>query len=156
MKTITTYHGRTIEKYNKNHFYKKGDCVLYKTLLYEYVYDTPQYTYNAPFNISPDISFSPIDGRLVWKPIGFISDLIMKQEEECEESGGNHIGNIKADNAVVYGNNTGNIIANGEKSVVVVFGDVIGNIEADQIIHVHDVDKMKIKEALAHVKDRRF
>ena len=80
----------------------------------------------------------------------------MKQEEEHEESCGDHIGNIKADNVVVYGNNTGNIIANGEKSVVVVFGDVIGNIEADQVIHVHDVDKTKIKEALAHVKDRRF
>ncbi len=149
MKTIATYHGRTIEKYNKNHLYEKGDCVFYKTLLYEYVYDTVSH-------ISPDKSFSPITGRLVWKPIGFISDLIMKQKEECEESCGNHIGNIKADNAVVYGNNTGNIIATGEKSVVVVFEDVIGNIEADQVIHVHDVDKTKIKEALAHVKDRRF
>lgn len=149
MKTIATYHGCTIEKYNKNRLYEKGDCVLYKTLLYEYVYDTVSH-------ISPDMSFSPITGRLVWRPIGFISDLIMKQKEECEESRGNHIGNIKADNAVVYGNNTGNIIANGEKSVVVVFGDVIGNIEADQVIHVHDVDKTKIKEALAHVKDRRF
>ena len=149
MKTIATYHGRTIEKYNKNHLYKKGDCVLYKTLLYEYVYNTFS-------NISPDVGFSPTIGLLVWKPIGFISDLIMKQEEEHEESCGDHIGNIKADNVVVYGNNTGNIIANGEKSVVVVFGDVIGNIEADQVIHVHDVDKTKIKEALAHVKDRRF
>lgn len=149
MKTIATYHGRTIEKYNKNHLYEKGDCVFYKTLLYEYIYDTVSH-------ISPDKSFSPITGRLVWKPIGFISDLIIKQKEECEESCGNHIGNIKADNAVVYGNNTGNIIANGEKSVVVVFGDVVGNIEADQVIHVHDVDKTKIKEALAHVKDRRF
>lgn len=149
MKTIATYHGRTIEKYNKNHLYEKGDCVLYKTLLYEYIYDTVSH-------VSPGMGFSPITGRLVWRPIGFISDLIMKQEEEYKENCGNHIGNIKADNAVVYGNNTGNIIANGEKSVVVVFGDVVGNIEADQVIHVHDVDKTKIKEALAHVKDRRF
>lgn len=149
MKTTATYHGCTIEKYNKNHLYEKGDCVLYKTLLYEYVYSTPS-------NISPNTSVSLITGRVIWKPIGFISDLIMKQEEEYKENCGNHIGNIKADNAVVYGNNTGNIIANGEKSVVVVFGDVVGNIEADQVIHVHDVDKTKIKEALAHVKDRRF
>ena len=149
MKTIATYHGRTVEKYNKNHLYKKGDYVFYKTLLYEYVYDTP-------FNIPPNISFSPITGRLGWKPIGFISDLIIKQEEEYKENCGNHIGNIKADNVVVYGDNTGNINATGEKSVVVVFGDITGDIKADQVIHVHDVDKTKIKEALAHVKDRRF
>lgn len=149
MKTVATYCGRIVEKYHRDHLYKKGDCVIYETLLYEYVYSTPS-------NISPNTCFSPITNRLVWRPIGSISDLIMKQEKEHKESCGNHIGNIKADNAVVYGNNTGNIIANGEKSVVVVFGDVVGNIEADQVIHVHDVDKTKIKEALAHVKDRRF
>lgn len=149
MKTIATYYGRTIEKYHRDHLYKKGDCVFYKTLLYEYVYNTSS-------NISPDTCFSSITNRLVWKPIGFISDLIMKQEEEYKESCGNHIGNIKADNVVVYGDNTGNINATGEKSVVVVFGDITGNIQADQVIHVHDVDKTKIKEVLAHVKDRRF
>lgn len=149
MKTVATYCGRTIEKYDKNHLYKKGDCVLYKTLLYEYVY-------RIPSNIPPNTSVNLIAGRVIWKPIGFISDLIMKQEEEYKEGCGNHIGNIKADNVVVYGDNTGNINATGEKSVVVVFGDVVGNIQADQVIHVHDVDKTKIEEALAHVKDRRF
>lgn len=139
METVLKYHGHTIYPYNYKDIYCKGDYVLYCGYLFQSIVD---------FNVR-EPSFSSKG----WATIGPVNLPVKNSDKnEC----GNHIGNIKADNAVVYGNNTGNIIANGEKSVVVVFGDVVGNIEADQVIHVHDVDKTKIEEALAHVKDRRF
>ena len=139
---MLTYQGHPVREYDYSFFYSINDYVIYNERLYKSLYSNN-------FRHIPKSSF-------FWEEIGKINDDKQEKENRITKNCGNHIGNIKADNAVVYGNNTGNIIANGEKSVVVVFGDVVGNIEADQVIHVHDVDKTKIKEALAHVKDRRF
>lgn len=147
MKTMLTYQGHPVREYSYSFFYSIDDYVIYNEKLYRSLY-------------SNNFRHIPESSSFFWEEIGClnkkINDNRQKKENVTIKVSGDRIGNIKADNAVVYGNNTGNIIANGEKSVVVVFGDVVGNIEADQVIHVHDVDKTKIKEALAHVKDRRF
>lgn len=143
MKTMLTYQGHPIREYSYSFFYSINDYVIYNERLYKSLHS------NNFRNIPEYSSF-------FWEEIGKVNDNKQKKENITIKTCGNHTGSIKADNVVIYGNNTGNINATGEKSVVVVFGDVVGSIEADQVIHVHDVDKTKIKEALAHVKDRRF
>lgn len=140
---MLTYQGHPVREYSYSFFYSINDYIIYNGRLYRSLYS------NNFRNIPKYSSF-------FWEEIGKINNDKQEKENEMTKDCGNHIGNIKADNVVVYGDNTGNINATGKKSVVVVFGDITGNIQADQVIHVHDVDKTKIKEALAHVKDRRF
>lgn len=129
------YCGHKITPYDYYKLYKEGDCVQFNDKFYQCrVCNMMRYPYAHTY---------------YWQPIPE-----EEQKDEMKIVHGNNIGNISDNNVVIYGNNTGNIITTGEKSVVVVFGDVVGDIRADQVIHVHDVDKTEIKEALAHVKNR--
>ena len=70
-----------------------------------------------------------------WEECGSYNDDSDKKSTTIKVNN-DRIGDIKADNVVIYGNHTGNISAPGEKSIVVIFGDVTGDITANQVIRL--------------------
>lgn len=129
------YRGHKITPYDYYRLYKEGDCVQYNDKFYQ-------------CRIC-NMMYYPYAHAYYWQPIPE-----EEQKDEMKIVRGDHVGSIFGNNVVIYGDSNGNIVAKGEKSVVVVFGDIAGDVKADQVIHIHDVDKAKIKEALAHVKNR--
>jgi len=79
-----------------------------------------------------------------WEECGSYNDDSDKKATTIKVNN-DRIGDLTADNIVIYGNHTGDISANGEKSVVVVFGDVTGDITANQVIRLDNSDSKAVK-----------
>lgn len=77
----------------------------------------------------------PPSESIWWKECGSYNDDSDKKSTTIKVNN-DRIGDLTADNIVIYGNHTGDISANGEKSVVVIFGDVTGDITANQVIRL--------------------
>lgn len=87
---------------------------------------------------------TPPSESMWWKECGSYNDDSDKKTTTTKVNN-DRIGDIKADNVIIYGNHTGNISAPGEKSVVVIFGDVTGDITANQVIRLDNSDSEAVK-----------
>lgn len=119
----------SIKDWEKDKLYTRYDKVKYKGSIY--VCEANRLNGSTP---PPE--------SLWWKMWGNVNDDLDKKPTTIKVNN-DRVGDITADNVVIYGNHTGNISANGEKSVVVVFGDVTGDITANQVIRLDKQNIMK-------------
>lgn len=129
-----------IEEWKENKLYTRYEKVKYRGFIY--VCDANRLNGSTP---PPE--------SLWWKMWGNVEDDSDKKSTTIKVNN-DRMGDIKADNVVIYGNHTGDISANGEKSVVVIFGDVTGNITANQVIRLDDSDSKAVKAMFLDKKDQ--
>lgn len=128
-----------IKKWKENEIYTLYDKVRYKGNIY--MCKAGRLEGSAPPSES-----------LWWEECGSYNDDSDKKPTTIKVNN-DRIGDITADNIVIYGNHTGNISANGEKSVVIIFGDVTGDITANQVIRLDDSDSKAVKAMFLDKKD---
>lgn len=121
-KQLTRNAEEIVEEWEANKLYTRYDKVKYKGFIY--VCDANRLN-----------GCTPPSESLWWKMWGNVNDDSNKNSITIKVNN-DRVGDITADNVVIYGNHTGNISASGEKSVVVIFGDVTGDITANQVIRL--------------------